>query len=539
MAARGGNALGGLHARRQRGGAPRPAARLRHPRAARRAGRRLRHGDHLLRHRGDSRGGRGGRDRDDPDLHLVRHLAARSGDRDDGLPRRQLLATAGDRHLHAAPHPALRPARARRRGGSESDGRRRRRRGREGAGGPSRMRVLMAGQTYGPRNGPGVFTARLAHGLAAAGHAVLVAVPAARPRSSRERDGGVELALVRSVSLAPVYPEVRTSFASAPALRALIEAWRPDVVHLHDHYPLAAAALAAARRRGLPVLGTDNFLPGNSLPHLTLLARHRATRRLLERYLWRSVRRVLGRVDLLTAATPTAVAALRPHLPDVPLEAVSCGVDLERFRPHAASDPAAVRRRHGLDPEAVLFLYVGRLDREKRLTTLIDAWTRLDGAAAAAQLALVGRGTEGAALARRITALGLEGSVRCLGFVADGDLPPLLAAADAFAMPSDVELQSIATLEAMACGLPVAAAAAAALPELVESGANGELFAPGNAADAARALALLLDHERRRRYRRESLRRAARHGLGRTVDRFAELYALLRRGDSAPQTAVA
>src|SRR5690606_41759864 len=63
--------------------------------------------------------------------------------------------------------------------------------------------------------------------------------------------------------------------------------------------------------------------------------------------------------------------------------------------------------------------------------------------------------------------------VRFLGFVPEEDLPLVYRAADAFAISGIAELQSIATLEAMASGLPVVAADAMALPHLVHVGRNG------------------------------------------------------------------
>jgi hypothetical protein len=78
------------------------------------------------------------------------------------------------------------------------------------------------------------------------------------------------------------------------------------------------------------------------------------------------------------------------------------------------------------------------------------------------------------------------------GFGPPPQLPALLACADYFAMAGDVELQSTATLEAMAAGLPVLAAAAGALPELVADGVNDALFRANDPADTAARMAALL-----------------------------------------------
>lgn len=92
-------------------------------------------------------------------------------------------------------------------------------------------------------------------------------------------------------------------------------------------------------------------------------------------------------------------------------------------------------------------------------------------------------------------------------------------------MPSPVELQSIATLEAMASGLPVAAADAMALPELVKDGENGFLFPPGDPEALADRIATLLSApECAARMGRASRTRAESHRIDLTLTAFESLY---------------
>jgi glycosyltransferase involved in cell wall biosynthesis len=121
--------------------------------------------------------------------------------------------------------------------------------------------------------------------------------------------------------------------------------------------------------------------------------------------------------------------------------------------------------------------------------------------------------------------MGIAGSIRFAGFVPDDDLPRTYRAATIFVMPSPVELQSLATLEAMASGLPVVAADAMALPELVKDGENGFLFPPGDSgALADRIVALLSDPDWAARMGRASRAMAERHRIGLTLAAFESLY---------------
>jgi glycosyltransferase involved in cell wall biosynthesis len=79
-------------------------------------------------------------------------------------------------------------------------------------------------------------------------------------------------------------------------------------------------------------------------------------------------------------------------------------------------------------------------------------------------------------------------------------------------MPSTAELQSISALEALAVGLPVVAANAGALPELVHDGENGLLFAPEDSGELSERLTYLVTHPAlRRRMARVAIATAARH----------------------------
>ncbi len=383
------------------------------------------------------------------------------------------------------------------------------------------MRIVMAAQTYRPAtNGAAVFTIQLAEGLARNGHEVVVLMPSNRREGYWEFQRGVHIVGMRALSLAPLYPDIHVAwFAGRPAGR-LLDRFRPQVIHLQDHYPLSRVVLSAARARGLPVVGTNNFLPENLMRQMP---GPKASRALIERMLWRLALDVFDRVDIVTAATVTSAEILRRQGLQRPVEAVSCGVDLQRFYPDPGVDRAAMRRRYGLNPGRPLFIYVGRVDADKRLDLLLQAMRQL--ARDDLQLAIAGRGSQQAELEALAARLGLGGRVVFTGFVPDADLVGLLNSADVFVMPSDAELQCLAALEAMATGRPILAADARALPELVESGRNGYLFRAGDAEDAARRMAQMLQERARwTEMGAASLRLVQPHGIENTVRRYEELY---------------
>lgn len=382
-----------------------------------------------------------------------------------------------------------------------------------------RLRLLIVSTTYRPAgNGQAVFTTRLARGLASRGHKVAVAIPSDRWRSYRERREGVHLEALAAVPLGSLNDARFTPFP-LPGLRRIFDQLEPDLVHMQDHYPLSRWAYREARRRGLPVLGTNHFIPENIVHYVMPFEWARGV---MVRALWWTMTSLYSQLDMITTPTETAADIVRRTGIEVPVRAISNGVNLERFRPTSGLDGAAIRREHGLAQDDPLFIYVGRVDEEKELEVALKAVKRLD---LPMQFAVIGEGRHQRQLRSRAERIRLDGRVRFTGFIDSGQLPRLLQAADVFVMPSPAELQSIATLEAMAIGKPIIAARARALPELVEEGRNGYMFNPGDAEDAARKMRKMLEErERWPEMGWASRELACRHDIEKTIDSYEGLY---------------
>src|SRR5258707_10688396 len=166
-------------------------------------------------------------------------------------------------------------------------------------------------------------------------------------------------------------------------------------------------------------------------------------------------------------------------------------------------------QRNNLRGGRPLALHVNRLHYEKRVDVLLDAAAKMSGNG---HIAIVGSGPAEAELRTQAGQLRLDDRVTFLGYVRDADLLGLRRLSDVFVIPSEADLQSLATMEAMACGLPVIAADAYALPELVHHQENGFLFPPGDSAALATFIdQLLVDVPLRASMSQESLKIIAQH----------------------------
>src|SRR5207245_5212877 len=138
-----------------------------------------------------------------------------------------------------------------------------------------------------------------------------------------------------------------------------------------------------------------------------------------------------------------------------------------------------------------------------------------------AHIVIASTGPAAAELYAQVEQLGLKNRVTFLGYIADADLAPLYRLSDVFAIPSEAKLQSLATMEAMACGLPVVAADAYALPELVHHEINGFLFQRGNSKEMAHYLDLVVkDKGLRKQMGTKSLEIIAKHDRTQVLDQW-------------------
>lgn len=257
-----------------------------------------------------------------------------------------------------------------------------------------------------------------------------------------------------------------------PSLRRAAAALKPQALLATWLFPDGWAGMRAARRLGLPwavkLHGSD------------LMVFRRDPQRLP--YL-REVLAAAPAVIAVSESLARAAGELGARWGRVFV--VPNGLDAGLFRPAGRE---AARRELNLPAEGRLVLFVGRLAEVKGPDLALQAVAR----APWARLVVVGDGPMAPALRRQAAELGLADRVVWAGARPHREVPRYLAAADAVILSSRSEGSPNAVLEALGCGRPVAAFAVGGVPELVRPGREGELAAPGDPDDLARALGAVL-----------------------------------------------
>ena len=186
----------------------------------------------------------------------------------------------------------------------------------------------------------------------------------------------------------------------------------------------------------------------------------------------------------------------RSGLPASMYSVIPSGIDVEAFAP----DPEArrrLRKQWGVEDSRPVVAYVGRLDRQKGIETLLSAFSHLAARGHAMDIVIAGEGP-GRRIVENFIRHG-EGGNRCrlLGFV--DDVRAVLSAVDIYATASNSEGHPLSPTEAMAAGLPVVATKAPGLRDIVIDGVTGLLAAPQDVFGLAERIERLGDDPELRR----------------------------------------
>jgi 1,2-diacylglycerol 3-alpha-glucosyltransferase len=388
-----------------------------------------------------------------------------------------------------------------------------------------RLRIVVASELYRPsRGGTETTTENLARGLAALGHDVLVVAPGSSWRYSRlVDDDGQRILRLRSRSN-PFVTNLRASWRPYPEIERQLDRFHPDIIQINNHFGIGRALLRYGRKRGIPVVAGVHFMPETFLFNVQRLSPR--LYRIWQAAWWRRIAGMYNRANQVVGPSQRALEYLTEYGLITSGSVISNGIDLSPYT-HSSVTASVVRQRLGL-PDRPTVMYVGRLSPEKQLDVLISgvAAARHENPELDLQLVIVGHGIARRSLERTARRQGVADRVIFTGYLeSDATKHDYVAAADLFVIPSTAELQSIVTLEAMASGKPVLAVSAGALPELVKSGRNGELFTPRDSKSLAHLLIeMLQDLPRLRRYGQASRQDAKKHDLAAMPQHYVALY---------------
>ncbi|OQA04965.1 MAG: Alpha-monoglucosyldiacylglycerol synthase [bacterium ADurb.Bin400] len=353
------------------------------------------------------------------------------------------------------------------------------------------MKVVIGSESFAPNiSGVAIFAENLAHFLAGRGHEVWVIIPSRNTKTAQDMSYK-HLTVVRLGSMPnPFRRGFRITTFPRSKIKRVLQDIRPDIIHLQDPTSICSALLSFGNKNNIPVVITNHFSMEFILSYLNLL---KPLHPHIERILAWHFSRFYNRCSLVTTPSSTAKNKILKWGITTPIAVLSNGINKKRFCPTNSVQDA--RKALGF-PQKPVVLYTGRIDKDKSLPVLISAIPEVIKHVDA-HFAFIGSGDQLEEMRAFAGSIGVGNYVSFTGplnYNSD-EFPLAYQAASLFATASTIETQSIVMLEALASGLPVVAANAGSLPEFVQDGVNGRLFAPGDHLECARAITTILQND--------------------------------------------
>lgn len=380
-----------------------------------------------------------------------------------------------------------------------------------------KLTILIATDTYTPDiNGVAIFSQRLAEGMQKLGHNVHVIAPSSfQGKSHVEKKNNIIEHRIKSHRI-PGYPFLRIcySWQINDELSKLLDQLQPDLLHVQSHFTLCKPLVMEAYRRKIPILATSHSLPEaftSCMPFPNWIIKP------LTNYIWSEMSKVFNKASTITSPSEIAAKIIGEHLKLSQVLAVSNGID-----PHLYELKIGELTAHPLHPTV---LFVGRLTQDKNIDVLIHAIKKTPKELNI-HLKIVGEGIMLKELKCLTIKLQIEDKVAFTGALGGEELRQAYLQSTVFCMPSIIETQSLATLEAMSASSPVILANAMALPFLIPQGKNGYLFAPGDSSDLEKKITkmILESEETRKQMGYHSRQIVNEHHIKNTLINYEALY---------------
>ncbi|MBM3179520.1 MAG: glycosyltransferase family 4 protein [Chloroflexi bacterium] len=376
------------------------------------------------------------------------------------------------------------------------------------------LRIGLFTDTYAPQvNGVSISLQLVSEGLQRKGHQVTIFAPRI-PGYKDDQPGVVRLPSLKYLNDPPIYVAVLGTPRSTWSLT------RKHFDVLHAHSPLTVGLLAyfTASTKNLPLIYTYHTSITDYTHYLKVIGGTGVIRHAARWFSTTSTN--LG--DQIVVPSRKFHSLLLEQKVTKPIHIIPNGIDLSNFK--TAKHPGSFRKKLGLKPGAPILLSVGRIDPEKGLDFLIDAFARSADRIPEAHLVFAGDGSARKKLEDQAAATKVNDRIHFLGMVSRAELPDLLHDATIFLSASTTEVHPISVIEAIASGLPLVAVQDEAFEGMIVENENGHLTPLDVGAFSDRLVKLLSNPEKLVRYGKRSTELSEKFSIEGQVRALEDLY---------------
>jgi glycosyltransferase involved in cell wall biosynthesis len=267
-------------------------------------------------------------------------------------------------------------------------------------------------------------------------------------------------------------PDHRKPFAQI-LLNRWVTRWQPDLLHLHGYTENLLFVIEWAYKKKLPIVYEEHQTPSDQFDW------------------WKNFKHTINKSTVVIAVSEKSAESLK----------LICGVTKPIFVvPPLVPDPYKnfVNRNNNQNKQVqnINITTVARLWITKGLSFLVEAIAKVTKVHPNVRFRVYGDGPLRTELLAKAKEFGLDGEDIFVGSFTDRkELSNILGQTDVFVLPSILEGQPAALIEAMACGLPIVSTSVGGIPELIQDGVNGLLCNPGDPEDLARKISIMLNDD--------------------------------------------
>lgn len=354
------------------------------------------------------------------------------------------------------------------------------------------MKIAIFSDTFPPQiDGVANVAYRSARELSKLGHDVNVLTLSNKFRRKHNDESifaGDDFNLIRVPSV-PAFTYSGNRFALPMGISYnILRKNKPDIIHTHTPFSMGWSSILVAKILKIPIIGTHHTFFNHYLKYIKM------DNPVGEKISWKYTVGYYNFCDMVLSPSKSLANELQHFGLKKPIKILSNPIDTNLFKPVSSTAlKKKLKKSYGICGASLI--YMGRLSYEKSVAEVVKAANIVIKKNPSTKLVIVGDGPERKNLEELVKNLGIENSVIFTGFLHDKKLVEILEVCDIFLTASKTENMPLSVLEAMACGLPIIAANALGIPEIVKDKVNGFLTTPDDSKDMAKKSLKLLSDE--------------------------------------------
>ena len=325
------------------------------------------------------------------------------------------------------------------------------------------MKILITTDWYRPViNGVVTSVLNLTEQLEKRGHEVKVLTLSRNCHSYKEEN----VIYAGSVGMGKIYPQARVKIpVVAREYMEELLAWKPDLIHSQCEFSTFFLAKRIAGELDIPIIHTYHTVYED---YTHYFSPQKAWGRSLVQMM---TRKLSDQVDAMIAPSGKIERILEGYRVSCPVNVVPSGIDTEKYRKRIDDrSKEALRKQYGIKEDEIVFVYVGRMAKEKNIEELL--WYQ-KSVQKNIKLVLVGDGPYRTTLEEKAKEYQVTDSVIFTGMVSPDEVARYYQIGDLFVSASTSETQGMTYDEALAGGVPLLCRKDDCLKEVVTEGKNG------------------------------------------------------------------